>query len=267
MAGVEQADSAFPLSAPVMFVQGQADERYQQHVTMAHELLQKGVVLNGRVWLYEIKNLTHVTRDTTVETTTPSDGDRLGCFMSAAIRNLRACLEEGRTPPVSRMAGRIIEGALRFDQAGGSTTNVAPVPNDPAQDAYVVDSMLTPRPIGTAETTRWSAVTSSLPHVKDAITPPTVACRLGGYKLMFFGAQLVPRSPTELAAVYGCFDRYRDCVCRTVACLESQRLYDSRVESGCETAEIARSLFGPTSSSNPQSVRRDFEDRPSLVSE
>src|SRR5262249_9868595 len=91
-AGVAQVDTDFPLSAPAMFLQGQGDERYQQHVTMAHELLQKGVVLNGSVWLYEVKNLTHITRDNVFETTHPSNGDQLGCFMGAAIRNLRAFL-------------------------------------------------------------------------------------------------------------------------------------------------------------------------------
>lgn len=255
-AGVEHADSTFPLSAPAIFFQGQGDERYQQHVTMAHELLQKGVTLNGRVWLYESRNLTHVTRDNISEITTGSDGDRLGCFVSAAIRNLRACLEQGCAPPVSRMAGRIVDGALRFDQAGGVTTNVAPVLNDPALDTVIVDPMLTPRPIGSAETARWLTVTAALPHVPDAITPPTVACRLGGYKLMFFGAQLVPHFPAELAAKYGTFECYRACVCRTVACLAAQGLYDPRVESACATAERARGLFSPASPGAPQSERQ-----------
>jgi hypothetical protein len=245
-AGVAQADVDFPLSAPAMFFQGQGDERYQQHVTMAHELLQRGVVLDGSVWLYEVKNLTHITRDNVFETTQPSNGDRLGCFMGAAIHNLRAFLEQGKPPPRSRMAGRIVGGALRFHQAGGSTTNVAPVPNDPTLDSYVVDANLTPRPIGSPETTRWLAVTAALPHVGDAITPPTVACRLGGYRLMFFGSQLVPFSPAVLAAKYGCFWRYRECVCQTVCCLEAQGLYDPRVESACESAELARALFEPT---------------------
>jgi hypothetical protein len=244
---IANADPMQPLSAPVMFVQGQGDERYQQHVTMAHELLKKGVALNDKVWLYEIRNLTHVTRDNTSEITIGTDGDRFGCFMSAAIRNLRVRLEGGQSPPLSRIAGRIVNGMLQIDQVRGARTNVAPVVNDPAQDTVVFDPMVIPRPIGSAETTRWQEVTAALSHVPDAITPPTVACRLGGYKLMFFGAQLVPCSPAELTARYGSFECYRASVCRTVSCLETQGLYDPRVESASETAERARGLFSTAS--------------------
>ncbi len=240
---VPHVDTALPLSAPVMFYQGQGDERYQQHVTLVDELRQRGVALNGSVWIYEVRNLTHVTRDNVAETTKPSDGDRLGCFISAAIRNLRALLEQGVTPPLSRMDGRIIGGALRFDQANGSTTNVAPIPTDPTIDSFTAAPDLAPKTIGPAETTRWLAVTAALPHVADAITPPTVACRVGGYKLLFLGSQLVPFSPDALAEKYGCWERYRDCLCQVVACLTAQCLYDPRVESACATAERARSLF------------------------
>jgi hypothetical protein len=243
---VAHVDTALPLSAPAMFYQGQGDERYQQHVTLVHELLQRGVALNGAVWIYEVRNLTHITRDNVAETSKPSDGDRLGSFMGAAIRNLRALLEQGITPPLSRMDGRIVGGALRFDQVGGSTTNVAPAPNDPAIDSFVAAPDLVPRTIGPPETARWLAVTAALPHVADAITPPTVACRVGGYKLLFLGSQLVPFSPEILAAKYGCFEGYRDRLCQTVCRLETQRLYDSRVESAYATAELARALFGPT---------------------
>src|SRR5262249_16949481 len=71
-AGVDHADPTYPISAPTMFVQGQGDALYQQHVTMAHELFRKGITLKGSVWIYEVKNLTHVTRDTSRETTQPS---------------------------------------------------------------------------------------------------------------------------------------------------------------------------------------------------
>src|SRR5262249_37768011 len=115
-AGIDHADSELPLSAPVMFFQGQGEEGYQRPATMAVERLKKRVVLDGHVWLYEIKNMTHVARDNFNEVTTGSDGDRLGCFISSAIHNLRARLEDGTAPPLSRMAGRIVNGMLQFDQ-------------------------------------------------------------------------------------------------------------------------------------------------------
>jgi hypothetical protein len=236
-----------------MFLQGQGDERYQQHVTMTHELLQKGVPVNERVWLYEIRNLTHVPRDNPYETTTPSDGDRLGYFVSASIRNLRAYLEERRPPPVSRMTGRIVGDALRFEQAGGATTNAVPFGDDPSLDTVVVGPNLTLRTIGGAETARWLAVRGALGDVEKVIRPPTVACRLGGYELMFFGSQLVPCAPADLLKIYGGFDRYRAALIRTVASLEAQNLYDQRVESASDTAERARSLFGSASPSPPHS--------------
>jgi hypothetical protein len=254
--GIDHADPAQPLSAPVMFFQGQGEERYQQHVTMADELRKKGVVLDGRVWIYEIKNMTHVARDNANEITTGSDGDRLGCFISAGIHNLRARLEQGAAPPLSRMAGRIVSGMLQFDQAGGTISNVAPIPNDPARDTSIFDVNLVPRPIASEETARWQAVTAALPHVREAITPPTVACRLGGYKLMFFGSQLVPLSRAELITNYGSFECYRECVSRTVDCLQAQNLYDSRVESAFETADRARALFGLPPANPLQTDRR-----------
>jgi hypothetical protein len=111
---------------------------------------------------------------------------------------------------------------------------------------FFAATMLTPRTVGPAETNHWLAVTVALAHVSDAITPPSMACRLGGYKLMFFGPQLMPEDPSHFAERYGCFERYRDCLCRTVQRLESQGLYDQRVESAVETAELARSRFGWT---------------------
>lgn len=239
----EQVDAKLPMSAPTMFIQGQGDERYQQHVSYAHELMQKGVVLNGSVWIYEVKNLPHVTRDVVAEVTVGADSDRFGCFVSAAIRNLRARLEQGTPPPLSRMAGRVVSGELRFDQAGGTAADSAPTVNDPALDKVAEDPMVKVIKMVPDNAKRWLEVTAALPHVSDAITPPTVACRLGGYDIMFFGSRLNPFAPEILAARYGCFEGYRACVCRAVAGLEAQRLYDPRVESAYETAERARHLF------------------------
>lgn len=238
----ERADAEQPISAPAFFIQGRSDERYQQPIRMAHELLAKGVSLNGAIRIYEVKGLTHVTRDF-LETVQPSNGDAVGCFLGAAIRNMGELLREGREPPVSRIAGRIQGGALVIDVAGGLTTQVQPILEDPTIDSMQVDAMLTPRPIGPADTVRWQAVTAALDHEGDAITPPAIACRLGGYRVKFFAAELFPFAPAILAAQYGNFQGYRARVEEVVADLAAARLYDDRVESGKETAQLSRGLF------------------------
>lgn len=243
---VARADDAFPISAPAFFIQGRGDERYQHPIRMAHELLQKGVSLDRWIRIYEVKGLTHVTRDAALGLDGPAAGDAIGPFVSAALRNMVELLREGVEPPVSRIAGRLQDGALVFDQAGGSTTAVQPVLEDPAIDTVKVDAMLTPRPIGLAETLRWLQVTATLPHEPDAITPPTIACRLGGYRIGFFGAELAfPFPPATLDAAYGGFAGYRACLDQVVDDLEARRLYDPRIESARETARRSSSLFAP----------------------
>ena len=61
--------------------------------------------------------------------------------------------------------------------------------------------MVTVQTIGTAETSRWQAVTGALAHQNDAIAPPTMACRLGGYQARFFHSILSPFLPSTLNAL------------------------------------------------------------------
>jgi len=242
--GADNADSELPISAPVFFLQGRADERYQQTIQMAHELLSKGVPLDSAIRIYEVKGLNHTPRGLP-QPVQPSDGDALGCFVSAAIHNMREWLLDGREPLVSRIAGRIEDGLLVIDQAGGTTTKVAPILEDPAIDVLVPgEPMIVPRTIGPTETARWLAVTEFLAHENDAINAPAIACRVGGYRIKFFGVELFPFAPATLHAMYGSYDGYLECVEDGVADLEAEGLYDSRVESAKETAERSQDLFG-----------------------
>jgi hypothetical protein len=243
-----RADAAQPLDAPVFFIQGRGDERYQQPIRMAHELMEKGVTLDGNVWVYEIANFPHILRDNTRDV--PPDGqngEAIGPFYGAAIRNMRELLAGEAAPPQSHIAGRLIDGKLVFDVVGG-TTNQMPVREDPSLDTVQVSAQLTIRTVDVGldagATARWQAVTAALDHDDDPIIGPSLAARIGGYQLRFFGTGLTPFSPDELAARYGSFNGYRAAVSATVEGLSADDLYDPRVESAHQTAERARPLFG-----------------------
>lgn len=241
--GAANADSAQPISAPVMFLQGRADERYQQPIQMAHELLLKGVLLNDAIRIYEVKGLNHVPRDL-AESAHPLNGDTLGCFVSAAIENMLDSLLDGHDPPVSWIAGRIENGLLVIDTADGTTTNVAPILEDPTIDFLVPgELMIVPRIIDAAATARWQAVTKALEHEGDAINAPAITCRVGGYRIKFFGVELFPFEAATLGEMYGGYEGYLDSVESVVKDLEKEGLYDSRVESAKRTAERSKQLF------------------------
>lgn len=213
----ERADTAFPISAPVVFVQGRGDERYQHPIRMAHELLVKGVSLNSALRIYEVKGLTHVPRDVEFETPQAETGEAIGCFVSAAIRNL---------------LGQV-----------NSTATIAPILEDPTIDGLLPDPLVVPRPIGPPETGRWIAVTAALAHETDAITPPSIAYRVGGYRLRFSAPELVPFPMALLSVLYGSFEDYARSIGEVVDRLALERLYDDRVESAGETAKLSRTLF------------------------
>lgn len=241
----ERADDVFPISAPVMLVQGRSDERYQQTIAMMAELKRKGVELDGSVWLYEIKGLIHGPADALLAVAPANrNGDRLGAFIGAAIKNLRDFIRDGVPPPVSRIAGRIDEtGKLVIDVDGMGPYTEAPVLEQAPLDTRAADPMVVTRPFGTLEAQNWTYVTEDLDYENAAIVPPTIACRIGGYAVRMFGAGFTPFTPWKLQALYGDFRGYRDCVKANIEELVGERLYDKRVESPGETAEKARPLF------------------------
>jgi hypothetical protein len=92
-------------------------------------------------------------------------------------------------------------------------------------------------------TARWQAVTAVLDHVNEPIVGPSIACRVGAFRLRFAGATLTPFDPAQLSALYGGYHGYEECVKATVSALNDRRLYDARVEPAKATAARARSFF------------------------
>jgi hypothetical protein len=241
--GLDNADAMQPLTAPVFILQGRADERYQHPIQMAHELLQKGVVLERAVWIYEIANLPHVSRDNSLDVPAEqTHAEPIGVYLGAAIRNMREFLTKGVSPPHSRIAGRILNGRVVFDVVGGVTDSM-PVLEDPLLDTVGADPQLTIRTTDAANASSWQAVTNSIDYVNAPIIGPSIACRIGGYRIQFFGAHLAPFTRAMLGLQYLDFKHYSVCIKKRVGELKDQRLYDSSVESPDETASIAASLF------------------------
>ena len=239
----QYVDDVAPLAAPVFLLHGRGDERYQDSIALAYELLQHDVTLNGAFWLQEIANLPHVPRDNSIEAPAPADNaEPLGPYFGAAVRNMRDFLSEGVAPPPSHIAGRIVNGALAFDVVGGSTDRI-PVREDPALDSAEFGPMLGMRTVDAAMTMRWQAVTAVLDHVNEAIVGPSIACRVGAFRLRFAGATLTPFDPAQLSAMYGGYGGYEECVKTTVSWLNERRLYDSKVEPAKATAARAQSFF------------------------
>jgi hypothetical protein len=237
-------DPGEPLTAPVFFLSGRGDERYQFPNRVGAELLQRGVALEGAVWMWEIANLVHVPRDyNAVRMPVAKHGEPLAGYLAAAIRNLRQHVAGEAAPPRNRIAGRLVDGNLVFDVAGGTTATM-PVREDPSLDTVEVGPMVTLRSVDAVTTARWQAVTAALDHDDAVIVGPSIACRVGGYQLRFFGTMLTPFLPDELARRYGSFTGYRDCIDATYAGLEAERLFDPRVEPAAETAARECALFG-----------------------
>ena len=72
--------------------------------------------------------------------------------------------------------------------------------------------MLTLRTVDAAMTARWQAVTAVLDHLNEPIVGPTIACRVGAFRLRFAGATLTPFDPAQLSALYGGYGGYEECV-------------------------------------------------------
>ncbi|MCC6621830.1 MAG: hypothetical protein IT385_11280 [Deltaproteobacteria bacterium] len=239
------ADRDHPLDAPVFFLQGRADERYQHPIRMAHDLIRRGVELDGAVWIYEIANQPHVTRDTSANVPVAArHAEPGGPYLGAALRNMRELLAGDAEPPASRIAGRIADGALVFDVDNGPTRTM-PIREDALRDA-VGSVMITQRtldqgPFDSGATARWIEVTAALPHEPGPIVGPSVDCRIGYFTTEFFGSLFAVDD--ELLAEMGSFRDYRRCVRDSVSSLAAERLYDPRVERPDATAERYRALF------------------------
>jgi hypothetical protein len=232
----------FPMAAPMMMVCGQADYSGVTMVHHASRLLRAGVDINSKLWIYQVRNLTHNFAEI-VESTpnlnrflleqfgveTNADGDRMQPVMAAVIENMAAFLKRGTRPPASRIDGRGVDtdadglpDAISFPQAGGTSTQLWPFVDDTTIDTFLGEQIPTSIPGLTA---RYLEVLAALNHEPGLVLPKTT-CRQGGF-ILGIDAGLVPFE--DLSEHWRNGGEYRACVQHSINYLSQQSLYDQRM--------------------------------------
>ena len=235
---------AFPATAPIIMLAGEADYAAVDGVLSAFRILAAGIDINQVLRIYQISNLPHnfaeifepfpVTNDILFGGDPPADSDHLTPVVAAAIDNLVAWIADGTPPPLSRVNGVAIDAdhnntveAIQFPQAGGLTTSIVPFDQDPAIDSVLFDQFELSAAGGNPNNTiRYAAVLAALSHVAGSIALPNAACRIGGYDFVD-GAILHPF--IDLAVRWPKFEAYRTCVTKTQKGLDADRLYDNKL--------------------------------------
>jgi len=232
----------FPMTAPMMMVCGQADYSGVDTVHYASRLLRAGVDISSKLWLYQVRNLTHNFAEI-VESTpninrllleqfgveSNADGDRMQPVLAAMLENMAELLKYGTPPPRSRIDGQGVDNdgngtpdAISFPQANGQATQFWPFVDDPAIDTFLDEQIPTSVPGLTA---RYLEVLAALNHEAGLMLPQT-SCRLGGFRLSA-DARLMPFE--DFFAHWKSKGEYQACVEHTLNWLSQQRLYDRRL--------------------------------------
>jgi hypothetical protein len=236
---------AFPATAPMMLVAGEADYAAVDSVVYTNRLLRAGVDLPAMVRVYQVSGLPHNFAE--VVESTPrlgqllasfgvemgDDSDRFVPVLAAALAHLREWVDGGVAPPPSRIDGRPIDGngdgttdAIAFAQRDGLSTSLFPHAQDPAIDRVLAEQLELTNAAGFPGTVRrYAEVLDALPH-SGALELPYVRCRLGGFD---YAAGAVLRPFDDLAARWSNQGRYRACVEDALQELAREGLYDLAV--------------------------------------
>lgn len=230
----------FPMTAPMMMICGLADYSGVDTVHHASRLFRAGVDINSNLWIYQIRNLPHNFAEVVEWTpnlnrliaefggSVGADGDRMKPVVAAVIENMTELLKNGTRPPASRIDGQGVDtdangtpDAISFPQAGGQSTQLWPLIDDPTIDSILSEQIPTSVPGLTA---RYLEVTAALDHA-PALALPKTTCRLGGF-ILEADARLVPF--TDFFAHWQSIGDYRACLQHTMNQLAQQRLYDRK---------------------------------------
>jgi hypothetical protein len=148
--------------------------RYGAQWPYLRTLAARGIPVAERCRLYEIRGTGHSWGS---DERRDSGAGPAGPFVGAWIRNAKERLFEGRPEPLSPYGGFLdAQGRLRFEHAGGASTNVIGFLDDPALDSYAVASA----PVTPELEQAWKEFAPIMPRGGLPLRPPVLENRLGG---------------------------------------------------------------------------------------
>jgi hypothetical protein len=234
---------AFPATARVIQLAGDADYAGVDMVIYVSRLLRAGVDVNAYARVFQISNLPHNFAE--VMESTPNvtrllatfgieshpDSERMAPVLAAAIDRMQEWIARGTPPPPSRVNGRGIdtnadgvEDAIEFAQAAGAITRAVPFVEDPSIDTILSERFEMSAAAGQGGLVgRYAEVLGVLHHVPGSLKLPYNTCRLGGYEL-FAEARLVPFP--DLAERWPNRGSYGACITKAMNRLAAEGLYD-----------------------------------------
>jgi hypothetical protein len=239
-------DPALGLSAPTVFVAGEADAASIAVIRQVKEMIDRGLNAASLARVYMVRNVAHIDSDLVrglrwdpPEQFARGAGDRLKPLTAALLDALYRWVAEGTAPPQSMINGVPIDlngdgvvDSLRFPQStkpGPVSTFSFPYVDDPTLDR--ASGPITNLQNNAALSMAWATVQQTLRARIESIVLPETACRRGRFSFVVQGpvtTQFVPFDARTLAAMWGT-TAHLTCRVQTVDGLIARGLYNPTV--------------------------------------
>ena len=249
-------DPARGLSAPTLFLEGEADAAARLAVRQVDEIVAKGLDAAAVTRIYMVRNVPHVDADLVATITTrgrelapllglpeafySGRGERLKPVSAALLDALRAWIRRGIPPPGSAFAGEAVDtdhvpgvDTVTFAASNGQVSLAFPYVDDPALDAIVAPPPASTR-LDTPLAEAWARVRSALGARIEPLILPEVACRRGRFSFISqgpVGAWFTAFDEQTFLGAWGSSAAHQTCRVALVESLIADRLYDPTVVS------------------------------------
>ena len=252
-AGPAQVDPTRGLSAPTIFVAGEAGGPEMLNVTaFVKSAIDAGLTPEAFTRVYAIRNMPQVDADLVLgasrmglEYAEPNiehakgGGERLKGLSGALLDALERWITKGTPPPASRFNGVRLDqngdgivDALTFPQASGPPTSLYGFVDNPAEDVLTAPRTLMTVAANPLPVSRWLAAQDALAPFPESVILAESACRRGGVTLVTpgpVGTWFRPYDEQTFHAKWGSTLAYQTCRVLNADALIADGLYDPRV--------------------------------------